>query len=116
LALCQGYGNLKNTIKSKDVIAAEFGAVNHTYLPSWLQSIAQIRNYAPIIRDYGIKLTGSPKLLSNPPFYGLLMSHNSMNFKIIRAFCIMKYLLNIIQPENNLTEKIGRSLYKILKC
>jgi abortive infection bacteriophage resistance protein len=47
LALCQGYGNLKNTIKSKDVIAAEFGAVNHTYLPSWLQSIAQIRNYAP---------------------------------------------------------------------
>jgi hypothetical protein len=34
------------------------------------------------------------------------MSHNSMNFKNIRAFCIMKYLLNIIQPENNLTEKL----------
>ena len=38
------YGNLKPTVKSKDIIAAELKAVNHTYLPSWLQSIAQIRN------------------------------------------------------------------------
>jgi abortive infection bacteriophage resistance protein len=38
------YGNLKNNIEAKDQIAEEFGAVNHTYLPSWLQSIAQIRN------------------------------------------------------------------------
>ncbi|MBL7897684.1 MAG: Abi family protein, partial [Crocinitomicaceae bacterium] len=39
------YGNLRNDITSKDTIAKELGAVNHTYLPSWLQSIAQIRNY-----------------------------------------------------------------------
>ena len=26
------YGNLKNNVKSKDIIAGEFGAVNHTYL------------------------------------------------------------------------------------
>jgi hypothetical protein len=104
------YGNL-NTIKSKDVIA-EFGAVNHTYLPSWLQSIAQIR-IAPIIRDYGIKLTGSPKLLSNPPWIADVPQQHEFQ-KIIRAF-FNEYLLNIIQPENNL-RKIGRSLYKILKC
>jgi len=44
-ALSKLYGNLKNTVKSKSIIAEEFGAVNHTFLPSWLQSIAQIRNY-----------------------------------------------------------------------
>jgi hypothetical protein len=33
-----------------------------------------------------------------------LMSHNSMNFKIIRAFCIMFFEYN--PPENNLTEKL----------
>jgi len=44
-SLSKLYGNLKNTITSKDTIAKELGAVNHTYLPSWLQSLAQIRNF-----------------------------------------------------------------------
>jgi len=39
-SLSKLYGNLKNTIRSKNTIAEELGAVNHTYLPSWLQSIA----------------------------------------------------------------------------
>ena len=33
-SLSKLYGNLKNTIHSKDTIAVEFGAINHTYLPS----------------------------------------------------------------------------------
>lgn len=33
-SLSKLYGNLKHTNKSKDSIAKEFGAVNHTYLPS----------------------------------------------------------------------------------
>ena len=49
-ALSKLYGNLKNHIKSKDTIAAELGAVNHTYLPSWLQTIARITV------DCGIKI------------------------------------------------------------
>lgn len=37
------YGNLKPTVKSKDRIAYEYGTVNHTYLHSWLQSVAQMQ-------------------------------------------------------------------------
>lgn len=43
-SLSKLYGNLKPAVQSKDIIAAEFKTVNHTYLASWLQSIAQIRN------------------------------------------------------------------------
>lgn len=108
-SLSKLYGNLKNTIKSKDVIAAEFGAVNHTYLPSWLQSIAQIRNYcAHHSRLWNKNLPGSPKLLSNPPFLWVADVPQQHEFqKLYVRFCIMKYLLNIIQPENNFTEKLN---------
>jgi abortive infection bacteriophage resistance protein len=34
-SLSKLYGNLKNTVKSKDSIAKEFGAVNHTFLATW---------------------------------------------------------------------------------
>lgn len=47
------YGNLKPTIHSKDSIAKELGAVNHTYLPSWLQSITHIKISAPTAFGYG---------------------------------------------------------------
>ena len=67
-SLSKLYGNLKNTIKSKDTIAEEFGAVNHTYLPSWLQSIAQIRNFcAHHSRLWNRNLPGTVKLLPKPP-------------------------------------------------
>lgn len=107
-SLSKLYGNLKNTVKSKDVIAAEFGAVNHTYLPSWLQSIAQIRNYcAHHSRLWNKNLPGSPKLLSNPPFLWVAdVPHQHEFQKLYVHFCIMKYLLNVIQPENNFTEKL----------
>jgi abortive infection bacteriophage resistance protein len=108
-SLSKLYGNLKNTIKSKDLVAAEFGAVNHTYLPSWLQSIAQIRNYcAHHSRLWNKNLPGSPKLLSNPPFLWVADVPQQHEFqKLYVHFCIMKYLLNIIQPENNFTEKLN---------
>lgn len=68
-ALSRIYGNLKNTIASKNTIAKEFGVVNHTFLPSWLQSLAQIRNYcAHHSRLWNKNLPGRPKLLPNPPF------------------------------------------------
>ncbi len=56
-SLSKLYGNLKHTVKSKDIIAIEYGTVNHTFLPSWLQSIAQIRNYcAPFLTCQRISL------------------------------------------------------------
>lgn len=108
-SLSKLYGNLKNTIKSKDTIAKELGAVNHTYLPSWLQSIAQIRNYcAHHSRLWNKNLPGSPKLLSKPPFDWLEdvpKQHEFQNLYI--HLCFMKYLLNIILPKNDFTSRLS---------
>lgn len=103
-ALSKIYGNLKNDVISKDIIAKEFGLVNHTYLPSWLQSLAQIRNYcAHHSRLWNKNLPGRPKLLSSPPFSWIaeLPEEKELHMLYIQLCCI-KYLLNIIQPQNNL--------------
>ena len=107
-SLSKLYGNLKNTIKSKDSIAKEYGAVNHTYLPSWLQSIAQIRNYcAHHSRLWNKNLPGRPKLLSKPPNLWLTKVPKESEFqKLYVHLCIMKYLLNVIQPNNSLTARL----------
>ncbi|WP_104385643.1 Abi family protein [Sphingobacterium sp. HMA12] len=104
-ALSKLYGNLKNDVVSKDIIAKEFGTVNHTYLPSWLQSIAQIRNYcAHHSRLWNRNLPGSPKLLSNPPHSWIQNVPKPHEFQFLYIhLCCMKYLLNIVQPENSFT-------------
>lgn len=113
-SLSKLYGNLKNTIQSKDTIAKELGAVNHTYLPSWLQSIAQIRNYcAHHSRLWNKNLPGSPKLLSKPPYNwieNVPKQHEFQNLYI--HLCLMKYLLNIIIPKNDFTERLSELLKK----
>lgn len=108
-SLSKLYGNLKNNIKSKDKIAQEYGAVNHTYLPSWLQSIAQIRNYcAHHSRLWNKNLPGAPKLLSNPPLPWINDVPKQHEFqKLYIHLCLLKYLLNIIHPENDFTDKLN---------
>lgn len=107
-ALSKIYGNLKNDVKSKDTIAKEFGLVNHTFLPSWLQSIAQIRNYcAHHSRLWNKNLPGRPKLLPNPPHSWIMQvpEEKEMHMLYIHLCCI-KYLLNIIQPQNDLKNQL----------
>jgi abortive infection bacteriophage resistance protein len=105
-SLSKLYGNLKNTIKSKDTIAEEFGAVNHTYLPSWLQSIAQIRNYcAHHSRLWNKNLPGTPKILSKPPFDWVTDVPRDSQ-KLYMHLCIMRYMLNIIVPNNSFSQKL----------
>jgi len=113
-SLSKLYGNLKNTIKSKDTIAVAFGAVNHTYLPSWLQSIALIRNYcAHHSRLWNKNLPGNPKLLPNPPFNWIKDVPKQNEFsKLYVHLCIMKYLLDRVQPANNFTERLNYLLMK----
>lgn len=108
------YGNLKPTVKSKDTIADEFGTVNHTFLPSWLQSIAQIRNYcAHHSRLWNRNLPGRPKLLPKPPLPWLNNVPKENEFeKLYVHLCCMKYLLNIVQPENNFAERLENLLIK----
>jgi abortive infection bacteriophage resistance protein len=111
-SLSKLYGNLKPTIRSKDIIASEFGTVNHTYLPSWLQSIAQIRNYcAHHSRLWNKNLPGTPKLMSNPPnkwINDVPKPHEFQNLYI--HMCCMKYLLNTIQPNNDFTNRLRQLL------
>ncbi|ANH83330.1 CAAX protease [Niabella ginsenosidivorans] len=111
-SLSKLYGNLNNTVKSKDIIAVELGAVNHTYLPSWLQSIAQIRNYcAHHSRLWNKNLPGTPKLLSKPPHLWVNDVPKDTQ-KLYLHFCIMRYLLNIIAPENSFSKKLQELLKK----
>ncbi len=106
-SLSKLYGNLKNGVKSKDVIALEFGTANHTYLPSWLQSIAQIRNYcAHHSRLWNKNLPGTPKLLSKPP-HNWVKDVPKDTSKLYMHLCIMKYLLNIIAPENSFSTSLN---------
>lgn len=107
-SLSKLYGNLKNTVKSKDTIAREYGAVNHTYLPSWLQSISQIRNYcAHHSRIWNKNLPGTLKLLPKPPNLWLEEVPREHEFqKLYVHMCLMKYLLNVIQPNNSFTERL----------
>lgn len=107
-SLSKFYGNLKNTINSKDIIASEFGVVNHTFLPSWLQSIAQIRNYcAHHSRLWNKNLPGRPKLLPNPPNKWILNVPKENEWQMLYIhLCCMKYLINIIQPENHFTQSL----------
>lgn len=112
-ALSKLYGNLKPTVNSKDFIARELGAVNHTYLPSWLQSIAQIRNYcAHHSRLWNRNLPGTVKLLSKPPNLWIRDPDNvPKQHEFIRLYvhlCLMKYLLNVVQPENTFKERLRR--------
>lgn len=116
-ALSKLYGNLKPTVKSKDRIAEELGAVNHTYLPSWLQSIAQIRNYcAHHSRLWNRNLPGTVKLLSKPPNPWIRDNENVPKqhefIKLYVHMCLMKYLINTIQPDNNFTSRLDELFKK----
>jgi abortive infection bacteriophage resistance protein len=111
-ALSKLYGNLKPTVKSKDTIAQELGAVNHTFLPSWLQSIAQIRNYcAHHSRLWNRNLPGTVKLLPKPPNPWIVdVANVPKQHEFIHLYvhmCLMKYLVNTIQPNNNFTNRLN---------
>lgn len=107
-ALSRIYGNLKNTVTSKDTIAKELGTVNHTFLPSWLQSIAQIRNYcAHHSRLWNKNLPGRPKLLSAPPNRWIKDVPVEREWHMLYIhLCCIKYILNIVQPQNHFTEQL----------
>lgn len=109
------YGNLNNTIKSKDIIANELGAINHTYLPSWLQSISHIRNHcAHHSRLWNRNLSGAVKLLTKPPLPWIRNQENipRNQSQLYIHLCIMKYMLNIIAPQNTFGPDLKNLLFK----
>ncbi|SHI60934.1 Abortive infection bacteriophage resistance protein [Mesonia phycicola] len=116
-ALSKLYGNLKHTLKAKDIIAEEFGAVNHTYLPSWLQSIAVIRNFcAHHSRLWNRNLPGTVKLLPKPPNPWILEKENvPKQHEFQRLYihmCLMRYLVNTIKPDNDFSIRLNELFNK----
>lgn len=108
------YGNLLPTIVSKNTIAAEMGTVNHTFLPSWLQSITQIRNIcAHHGRLWNKNLPGRPKLLSKPPNPWIANVPPASEHHILYVhLCCMKYLMNVVNPGNHFTQQLSAMLSK----
>jgi len=113
-SLSKLYGNLNHRIKSKDEIAKSYGAVNHTYLPSWLQSIAQIRNFcAHHSRLWNKNLPGTVKLLPKPPDNWIADIPKAHEFqKIYVHLCLMRYLLNRIFPNNEFSIRLQELMRK----
>lgn len=113
-SLSKLYGNLKPTIKSKDIISASFNTVNHTYLPSWLQSISQIRNIcAHHGRLWNKNLPGRPHLLSNPPAPWLTkVPPASEHHMLYIHICCMKYLLDVASPKHQYKIKLEELFIK----
>jgi abortive infection bacteriophage resistance protein len=108
------YSNLVVTIKAKDDIASELNLVNHTYLPSWLQAIAQIRNIcAHHGRLWNKNLPGRPKLLSKPPAPWLTnVPPATDHYMLYIHVCCMKYLLDVISPGHHFTPKLAALFVK----
>lgn len=108
------YGNLLHTLAAKDKIAAELGTVNHTYLPSWLQSITQIRNIcAHHGRLWNKNLPGRPKLLPRPPHPWISIVPPAAEHHMLYVhLCCLKYLLNVVNPGNYLTQSLDGLLLK----
>lgn len=103
------YTNLIPSIKSKDKIASELNVVNHAYLPSWLQAIAQIRNIcAHHGRLWNKNLPGRPKLLPKPPAPWLNQPPPVTEHHMLYVHtCCMKYLLDVISPGNSFKARLA---------
>jgi abortive infection bacteriophage resistance protein len=108
------YGNLLHTFQAKDFIASELGTVNHTFLPSWLQSMTQIRNIcAHHGRLWNKNLPGRPKLLPKPPLPWISnVPPASEHHKLYVHLSCIKYLLNSINHGNDFTHRLYDLLSK----
>ena len=107
------YGNLSDRIQSKDTIAREFGTVNKSYLPSWLQSISQIRNIcAHHGRIWNKNLPGKPRLLSRPPYKWInYVPPISEQNRLYIHICCMKYMFDLIDTNNQISIRL-KDLFK----
>ncbi len=82
--LSKFYKNMKNTDKKQ--IASIYG-IGYTYLESWIESIAYVRNLcAHYGRLYNAKLTKTPKLYCHDRELGIT------NNRIFGILCCLKYL------------------------
>jgi abortive infection bacteriophage resistance protein len=107
------YGNLADRIHSKDLIAKELGTVNKSFLPSWLQSISQIRNIcAHHGRIWNKNIPSKPKLLPKPPFKWIAnVPPVEEQNKLYIHICCMKYLFDVVDNNSQISDRL-QQLFK----
>lgn len=107
------YGNLADRIHSKDLIAKELGTVNKSFLPSWLQSISQIRNIcAHHGRIWNKNIPSKPKLLPKPPFKWIAnVPPVEEQNKLYIHICCMKYLFDVVDNNSQISARL-QQLFK----
>jgi len=108
------YSNIKPSIYSPDIVAAEFNTANRTYLRSWLLSLSQIRNIcAHHGRLWNRNLPGRPRLLKKPPAPWIrIVPAVNQHHMIYIHLCCMKYLVDAINLGDNYSSKLSGLLTK----
>ena len=102
--LSKFYKNLKNP--DKKAIASTYG-LSFTYLESWIESIAYVRNLcAHYGRLYNIKLTKTPKLYPHDYRAGI------RNNRIFSILCCLKYLLSTDSHWNQYVDTLDNLFQK----
>ncbi len=100
------YGNLKNNLPEKQLIARNLGTGNHTFLTSWLQSISVVRNIcAHHSRLWNRNLPTPPKRLRRAPKPWIDTSNLDIH-SFYNVLCTMQYLLQTISPNNRFKERL----------
>lgn len=100
------YANLQNSLPEKDNIARSMGLPNAHYFGTWIQSISLIRNLcAHHSRIWNKNLPARPRLLQNLPNNWLTNVPPNTN-KLYANICCMKYLLDVVNPQNQFADKL----------
>lgn len=99
------YSNLKNT-EAKKEIARGFGISNTKLLASWIHALASTRNIcAHHSRLWNRRLTINPQIPKNT-IYNFLKDRNIKSNKIYIQLAIINYILKIISPDSDFSEKL----------
>lgn len=110
------YGNLNDKVKVKKDIAEVLLVPTHIFLISWLQSISLVRNFcAHHSRLWNKTLITPPKMPNRPKGKWITTVPNNntdSHKKLYPVLCCMRYLLNSIDPANNLTKELQQLCQK----
>lgn len=99
------YKNLKLGPEKK-AVAKFYGLNDISILESWMHSFSNIRNVcAHHGRLWNRRLTAHIKLPNNP-VYPFINNTNILKYKVYAAICCMKYILNIVSPDNTFTKRL----------
>lgn len=105
------YKNLTNSPAKKE-IARSLGIPKPHFLNSWLHSLSLLRNLcAHHSRVWNKNLSSPPQLMERLPNRWLNQLPTGPN-KVYASLCCIKYLLNAVSPENQLSADLGNMFHR----